>query len=119
MAALFERRVRRRDPGRWGALTGSSRARWLDALPVPAALEADDAPEARRLEVPRGHEGLLALEPLDERAPGLSRQVRVHVGARHPVGLVELHGIVRRVAENERALAPRGDQDAHVTRRVA
>src|SRR5215470_8760745 len=45
----------------------------LQALPVAAALEADDPAVAGRLEVPGRHQDLLALEPVEERLARLPR----------------------------------------------
>src|SRR5437016_2704787 len=91
----------------------------LESAPVPAPLQPHDPAEAGRLEVAGGDQDLLALQALDQRAPRLAREVGIHVGPRDPVGLLDLHRVVRGVAEHERALAARGDQDAHVARRVA
>src|SRR5712692_4353487 len=63
----------------------------LQALPVAPPLEADDPAEPRRLEVSRCHEDLLALQTVQQGLSSLTRQVRVHVGARDPVRLEHLH----------------------------
>src|SRR5258708_3773822 len=89
----------------------------LEPAPVALPFQTDDAAEAGRLEVAGRDEDLLALEPLDERPPRLARQLRVHVRARDPVGLLELHRRVRGVAPDEFPLAAGGDQDAHGARR--
>src|SRR6267143_1568940 len=91
----------------------------LESAPVPAPLQPHDPAEAGRPEVAGGDQDLLALQALDQRAPRLAREVGIHVGPRDPVGLLDLHRVVRGVAEDERALAARGDQDAHVPGRVA
>ena len=84
-----------------------------------APFEADDAPEAGRLEVPGGDQDLLALEAVEEGAARLAGEVRIHVGARDPVGILHLHRAVGGIAQDERALALRGDEKAHVAGRVA
>ena len=89
------------------------------SAPVPAAFQAHDPAEPRRLEVAGRHEDLLALQAVQQRPARLARQLGVHVGARAPVGLLDLHRGVGGVAEHERALALRGDEEAHVPRRVA
>ena len=48
----------------------------------------------------------------------MTRHLRIHVRARDPVRLVELHRVVGGVSQDERALALRRDEDAHVSRGV-
>src|SRR5688572_4971174 len=88
----------------------------LHSAPVAAAVETNDATEAGGLEVAGGHEDLLALESVDEGAARLAREVRIHVRSRDPVRLLDLHRTVVGVAQDERAVAARCDQDAHVPR---
>src|SRR5438034_578669 len=76
----------------------------LQPVPVAASLESHDPPEPRRLEMSRGHDDRLALQTLHQGPSGLARQLRVHVGAGHPVGLVDLHRAVRRIPQDERSL---------------
>src|SRR5262245_66089892 len=77
----------------------------LKSAPVTSALEPHDPTEARRLEVAGRHDDLLALEPLEQRAPCLSRHLGIHVGTRDPVRFLQLYRTVCGVAEHERALA--------------
>src|SRR5262245_11045702 len=80
------------------------------AAPVAAAVQADDAAVPGRREVSRGYQDLLALQPIQERLARLPGEVGVHVGARHPVRLLELERRVSGISEDERALPLRGDQ---------
>src|SRR5580765_6227173 len=100
------------------ALEACRRNPALEPAPVALPFQAHDAAEAGCLEVAGRDEDLLALEPLDERAPRLARQLRVHVRARDPVRLLELHRGMGGIAENEGPFSAGGDQDAHVARRV-
>src|SRR6266704_1299167 len=91
----------------------------LESAPVPPALQAHDPAEAGRLEVSGRHHDPLVLQPVQQRAPRLARELGIHVGARDPVRLLQLHRAVGGVAQHQRALAARGDEDRHVARRVA
>src|SRR3989442_13428280 len=91
----------------------------LESAPVPPALQAHDPAEAGRLEVSGRDHDLLGPQPVQQRAPRLPRELGIHVGARDPVRLLQLHRAVGGVAQHERALAARGDEDRHVARRVA
>src|SRR5215470_863014 len=115
-AAVLPRHAARVRGDRRGTRAGQ--AGGLEAAPVTTAFEADDAPETRRLEMPGSDQDLLALQPLQQGAAGLARQLGIHVGTRHPVGLLDLNRAVRGVAQHERPLTLRGDEDAHVTRSV-
>src|SRR5713226_5409373 len=86
----------------------------LEDLPVAAALEAYHLAEAWRLEVSGRHDDLFALQTFHEDPSSMARQLGVHVGPRDPVRLMELHRVVGGVAQDERALALRGDRKSVV-----
>jgi hypothetical protein len=94
MAFRSERRLRRRNPCFRGEAVRERAARLAanvgrgakppsdsNPLPVSPAVQAHDAAVARRFEVARGDENLLALEPLHQRAPRFAREIRIHVRA--------------------------------------
>src|SRR5437870_13305478 len=90
--------------------------RRLEDLPIATTLKAHDLAEAGRLEVSGRHDDLLALQTLHEDASSVTRHLRIHVRARDPVRLVELHRVVGGVSQDERALALRRYEDARVFR---
>ena len=90
-----------------------------ESLPVTAPLQAHDLSKAGRLEVSRRHDDLFALQPFHQGPSSLARQLRVHVGPRHPVRLVHLGRAVRGIAQDKCPFPLRGDQDAHVAGGVA
>src|SRR2546425_11434019 len=87
----------------------------LESLPVAAPLQAHDLPEPGRGEVSGRHDDVFALQPVQQGPSRLACQLRIHIGARDPVGLEHLHRAVRRIAEDERALSLRGDRSEEHT----